>query len=192
MADQAPLYDLVLVISTTVEDDRRAKILSDVEAQISSGGGTIARNDDWHTRPLAYEIRHQSEGEYHLLQLNGPPELLENLSHSLRIDDAVLRFRIIKVVPGTPPPPDVPRRSCPRPASDPSARIGAIGVSGPIGMSGLSGPSERPPRRRSRADPAAAPDNCDETATAWAESVSGLQRFRPFSAEGADCRLTRS
>jgi ribosomal protein S6 len=106
MADQTPLYDLVLVISTAVEDDRRAKILSDVEAQISSGGGTIARNDDWHARPLAYEIRHQSEGEYHLIQLNGPPELLENLSHSLRIDDAVLRFRIIKVLPGTPPAPD--------------------------------------------------------------------------------------
>jgi small subunit ribosomal protein S6 len=106
MADQAPLYDLVLVLSTTVEDDRRAKILSDVEAQISSGGGTIARNDNWRSRPLAYEIRHQSEGEYHLIQLNGPPALLENLSHSLRIDDAVLRFRIIKVLPGTPPPPE--------------------------------------------------------------------------------------
>lgn len=106
MADQAPLYDLMLVLSTAVEDDRRAKILSDLEAQISGGGGTIQRNDDWHSRPLAYEIRHQSEGEYHLIQLNGPPSLLESISHTLRIDDAVLRFRIIKVLPGTPPAPD--------------------------------------------------------------------------------------
>jgi small subunit ribosomal protein S6 len=108
MADQAPLYDLMLVISTTVEEDRRAKILADVEAQISDGGGSIERNDDWHTRPLAYEIRHQSEGEYHLLQFTGPPALIDALSHTLRIDDAVLRFRIIKVLPGTPPPPDTP------------------------------------------------------------------------------------
>jgi small subunit ribosomal protein S6 len=108
MADQAPLYDLMLVLSTAVDDDRRAKILADVEAQISSGGGSIERNDDWHTRPLAYEIRHQSEGEYHLLQFTGPPALIDALSHSLRIDDAVLRFRIIKVLPGTPPPPDTP------------------------------------------------------------------------------------
>jgi small subunit ribosomal protein S6 len=106
MADQAPLYDLMLVISTAVEDERRAKILSDVEGQITTGGGTLQRNDDWRTRPLAYEIRHQREGEYHLLQLNGPPALLEALSHSLRIDDAVLRFRIIKVLPGTPSPPE--------------------------------------------------------------------------------------
>lgn len=106
MPAQHPLYDLMLVLSATAEDDRRAKVLTDVEAQISGGGGTIVRNDDWRTRPLAYEIRHQTEGEYHLLQFTGPTSLLDSVSHSLRINDTVLRFRVIKVVPGTPDPPD--------------------------------------------------------------------------------------
>ncbi|MGI9184492.1 MAG: 30S ribosomal protein S6 [Solirubrobacteraceae bacterium] len=106
MPVQTPLYDLMLVISAKTEDDRRAQILSEVEAQISSGGGTVERNDDWRMRTLAYEIRHQTEGEYHLLQFTGPTMLLESLSHSLRIDDGVLRFRIIKALPGTPAPPD--------------------------------------------------------------------------------------
>ena len=106
MPEQARLYDLMLVLSTTAEDERRAKILSDVEAQITSGGGAIERNDDWHSRPLAYEINHQAEGEYHLFQFTGPTSLLDDVSHNLRIDDAVLRFRIIRVVPGTPPAPD--------------------------------------------------------------------------------------
>ena len=106
MAKPAPLYDLMLVISASADDERRAKILSDVEARITDGGGTMERNDDWRTRPLAYEIRHQTEGEYHLLQFTGPTDLLDALSHSLRIDDSVLRFRIIKVLPGTPPPPE--------------------------------------------------------------------------------------
>jgi small subunit ribosomal protein S6 len=106
MAEQVRLYDLMLVISMIAEDERRAKILSDVESQITGGGGTLERNDDWHNRPLAYEINHQAEGEYHLFQFTGPTSLLETLSHNLRIDDAVLRFRIIRVVPGTPPAPD--------------------------------------------------------------------------------------
>jgi len=106
MPREPRLYDLMLVISTGAEDERRAKIVSDVEGQITGGGGTIQRKDDWHTRPLAFEISHQTEGEYHLLQFTGEPPVLETLSHNLRIDDAVLRFRIIKVVPGTPPPPD--------------------------------------------------------------------------------------
>jgi small subunit ribosomal protein S6 len=96
----------MLVLSTTVEEEERAKIVSDVESQITGGGGVLERNDDWRTRTLAYEIRHQKEGEYHLLQFTGPPALLDSLSHSLRINDSVLRFRIIKVRPGTPPPPD--------------------------------------------------------------------------------------
>ncbi|HTU94578.1 MAG TPA: 30S ribosomal protein S6 [Solirubrobacteraceae bacterium] len=108
MPEQARLYDLMLVLSTTAEDERRAKILADVESQITTGGGNVERNDDWHGRPLAYEINHQTEGEYHLFQFTGPTTLLEGLSHTLRIDDAVLRFRIIRVVPGTPPAPDTP------------------------------------------------------------------------------------
>jgi small subunit ribosomal protein S6 len=96
----------MLVLSTTAEEERRAKVLADVENLISSGGGKVERNDDWHVRALAYEIRHQREGEYHLIQFTGSGELLDNLSHSLRIDDGVLRFRIIKNLPGTPPPPD--------------------------------------------------------------------------------------
>jgi small subunit ribosomal protein S6 len=106
MPEPARLYDLMVVISMTAEDERRAKILADVESQITSGGGAVERKDDWSRRPLAYEINHQAEGEYHLFQFTGPTTLLETLSHNLRIDDAVLRFRIIRVLPGTPPPPD--------------------------------------------------------------------------------------
>ncbi len=106
MPEQARLYDLMVVLSMTAEDDRRAKVVSDIDSQITGAGGTVERNDDWHTRPLAYEIDHQAEGEYHLFQFTGPTTLLESLSHSLRIDDAVLRFRIIRVVRGTPPAPD--------------------------------------------------------------------------------------
>lgn len=108
MASHPRLYDLMLVLSVTAEEERRAAILSAVESQITDAGGTIERQDDWHTRPMTFEIRHQAEGEYHLLQFSGPTSLLDTLSHNLRIDDAVLRFRIIKVLPGTPPAPDSP------------------------------------------------------------------------------------
>ena len=106
MASEPIIYDLMLVLTATAEEERRAKVLADVENLISSGGGKVERNDDWHMRPLAYEIRHQREGEYHLIQFTGPTSLLETLQHTLRIDDGVLRFRIIKNLPGTPPPPD--------------------------------------------------------------------------------------
>jgi small subunit ribosomal protein S6 len=126
MPHQATIYDLMLLLATSVEQERRAKIVADAESAISSGGGTLVRNDDWGTRPLAFQIDHKSDAEYHLLQFSGPTALLETLSHSLKIDDGVLRFRIIKVVPGTPPPPEpthipVAHAVAPTPAQDASA-----------------------------------------------------------------------
>jgi small subunit ribosomal protein S6 len=102
MAKEAPLYDLVLMLSPDAEESTRTKILGDVETAITQAGGSIERNDDWGRRPMAYEIRHQPEAEYHLLQFHAPGSLIEDLSHTLRITDGVVRHRVIKVRRGTP------------------------------------------------------------------------------------------
>lgn len=108
MPDYSTLYDLTLLLSTTAPEEQRAKILSDVEGMITRAEGQVERRDEWGRRPLAYRIRHQPEAEYHLLQFTGPPTLIETLSHDLRITDGVVRFRVIKNLPGTPPAPDSP------------------------------------------------------------------------------------
>jgi small subunit ribosomal protein S6 len=112
MAEQSTLYDLVLLLSSDAPSEQRERVLSMVQSTIQGAGGSIERDDDWGRRPMAYEIRHQPDAEYHLLQLHAPGSLIEELSHTLRITDGVLRFRIIKVRRGTPeakstPPPVV-------------------------------------------------------------------------------------
>jgi small subunit ribosomal protein S6 len=106
MAVQSPLYDLMLLLSTSADEEQRTKILSDVETKITAAEGQIERRDDWGQRPMAYRIRHQPEADYHLLQFTAPPTLIETLSHDLRITDGVVRFRVIKNLPGTPPAPE--------------------------------------------------------------------------------------
>jgi small subunit ribosomal protein S6 len=121
MAESTPLYDLTLLLSVEIDDDRRAKIVSDVELAITSAGGSVERHDSWGRRPMAYRITHQTDAEYHLLQFHGPVSLLESLSHTLRIDDGVLRFRVVKVLPGTPAAPDSPPPIASAPPSVPVA-----------------------------------------------------------------------
>lgn len=108
MAAEPPLYDLVLLLSTSAPEEQRTKILTDVESMITGATGSIERQDDWGQRPLAYRIAHQPDADYHLLQFKAPPTLIETLSHDLRITDGVVRFRVIKNLPGTPPAPDSP------------------------------------------------------------------------------------
>jgi small subunit ribosomal protein S6 len=110
-----PLYDLVLLLDTTAEDARRSEILKTVEAAIS-GAGEIANTQDWGPRALSYEIDKKKDAEYHLLQFHATPELLSQLDRTLRITDEVVRFRIIKLAPGTPAPPE--QRAEPRPGAE--------------------------------------------------------------------------
>jgi small subunit ribosomal protein S6 len=108
MAAPAPLYDLTLLLDTAAADEQRAKILADVEAMIAARGEVVGQHD-WGTRALAYEIRHKTDAEYHLIQFHAPPELLAELHRTLRITDGIVRSRIIKLRAGTPAPVDPPR-----------------------------------------------------------------------------------
>jgi small subunit ribosomal protein S6 len=106
MASEPPLYDLTLLLDASIEDERRVTILANVEDAIERGGEIVSRHD-WGVRPTVYEVRKHAEADYHLLQFRGAPELLQQLDHNLKITDGVLRFRIIKLRPGTPAPPDL-------------------------------------------------------------------------------------
>ena len=114
MAADKPLYDLVLLLDTSAEDSRRADILKNVEDAVGKGG-EVVNKQEWGARALAFEIGHKKDAEYHLLQFHGTPELLSQLDRTLRITDEVVRFRIIKLAPGTPPPPE--QRPEPRPGA---------------------------------------------------------------------------
>ena len=98
------LYDLMLLLDSDAPSERRGEILRDVESAIASGG-SLESNHNWGVRRLSYEIDHRNEAEYHLLQFRSSPELLESLRRALKLIDGIVRFRLIKVRPGTPPPP---------------------------------------------------------------------------------------
>lgn len=103
----APTYDLVLLLDNEAEEETRAKILAETSEAIAAKG-ELLRHDVWGTRALTYPIAHKTTAEYHLMQFHTPtPELLRDLDHALRITDGVIRFRVIKLKPGTPAAPDM-------------------------------------------------------------------------------------
>ena len=106
-----PLYDLVLMLDSAAPDEQRQKIRAQAEQIITPAG--IVNTQEWGVRQTSYEIRHKTDAEYHLLQFHGGREVLESLQRTLRIADGVVRFRIIKLKPGTPAPPST--RPEPRP-----------------------------------------------------------------------------
>jgi small subunit ribosomal protein S6 len=163
MSATAPTYDLVMLLDPQAEDDARQRPLADARAAIESEG-ELLRHDDWGDRALTYPIDHRSSAEYHLLQFHvGSPELLRTLDRSLRIADEVLRFRIIKLKPGVPEPPDM------RTTAPPARRTGSEPASRPAEQSepaaDAAGPAaDAPAVPAGQAEPPVTPDDAPEPA----------------------------
>ena len=128
MASGMHIYDLTLLLDPAVEAERREQIVADVADLIDRTGEFIGRHD-WGTRQTTYEVRKHAEADYHLIQFRGPTSLLEQLDHNLKITDGVLRFRIIKLRPGTPEPPDLrPSAMAAAPEPEPELEAAAAAV----------------------------------------------------------------
>src|SRR4029079_5361850 len=106
MASGKHIYNLTLLLAPAIEPERREQIVADVADLIDRTGEFIGRHD-WGARPHTSQVRKRGEAVYHPIQFRGPSSLLEQLDHNLKITDGVLRFRIIKLRPGTPEPPDL-------------------------------------------------------------------------------------
>lgn len=107
-----PLYDLTLILDPEAPEARRTEILDGVRAMLEADGAIVG-DYDWGVRRLAFEIDRHGDGEYHLLQIDATPPLLERLDRTLKITDEVLRFRFIRLrsdSPPTPPRPEAARR----------------------------------------------------------------------------------
>jgi small subunit ribosomal protein S6 len=101
MADK-PNYDLMVLLDPEAPEERRAQLIEQIRGQIQSGDATLKGDADWGMRRLAYEIDHRAEAQYHLFQFEASSDVLSSLDRSLSIEDAVLRFRTIRL-PGEAP-----------------------------------------------------------------------------------------
>jgi small subunit ribosomal protein S6 len=120
------LYDLMLLLDSNAPDERRREIVGNIQSMIE-GSATLVGAHDWGMRRMAYEIDHRSDADYHLFQFETEAgDLLERLDHTLKITDGVLRFRIIRLKPGSPPPPAPRQAGRPRdiaPAEEETATV---------------------------------------------------------------------
>jgi small subunit ribosomal protein S6 len=100
-------YEMVLMLDPESGDDRRAEIAAEVKSKLTTGG-EIAHEADWGLRKMAYEIEKRESADYRFFKFSGGKELLDDLDHSLKITDGVLRFRIFRAEPDSPvmEPPD--------------------------------------------------------------------------------------
>lgn len=90
-------YEVMIILDPTLDDEViRAEIDRAVDL-IRSHGGVPGRVDRWGRRRLAYEIAHQRDGYYVVVEASAEPSVMSALDRSLHLADHVLRHKVIRL-----------------------------------------------------------------------------------------------
>ncbi len=95
-AEQLRDYELVLIISPEVGEERFDTVINNVSQFITGKGGITSDVEQWGRKRLAYPIKHFEEGSYVLTRFKLKPTLSKELEATLQISEEILRHLLIK------------------------------------------------------------------------------------------------
>ena len=90
-------YELVLIVSPEVVEEKFDATIDNVSQFITEKGGTISNVEQWGKRRLAYPIEHFMEGSYVLTRFRLKPALSKELEANLQISEEVLRHLLVNL-----------------------------------------------------------------------------------------------
>ena len=88
------LYELVLVLKPSLSDTDRKKLLETVKGWLKDV--TVAKEEEWGQKPLAYKIKKELAGIYHLMYLESEKGVAVDFEKRLQAHDSILRFLLLR------------------------------------------------------------------------------------------------
>jgi len=89
-------YELMFIVKAADEEVIKAAIEM-VKATIEKIGGAIDKEDEWGKRALAYEVKHQTEGYYVVIDFQAEPAEIKELDRVIKIHEEIIRHIIVKL-----------------------------------------------------------------------------------------------
>ena len=90
-------YELMFIVRPDMADEDLDKLISTLEGQVTSTGGTVKNVERMGKRRLAYTVRRFSDGMYVLLTVEGSGALIHELERRLRVTEPVIKFLTVRV-----------------------------------------------------------------------------------------------
>ena len=91
------LYESVIIGRQDLTPGQFETLLEKFIAVIQSFKGEIKKRENWGIRNLAYKINKNRNGHYMLLNIDGPPEAIQEYERLMRLDEDIIRFLTIKI-----------------------------------------------------------------------------------------------
>jgi len=90
-------YELTVLIHPDRQEADLEKALTAVRDLVTSGGGKVAKEDNWGKKKLAYRVAKQDFATYVLMDVELPAEAPLKISNALNISDDVIRYLLVKI-----------------------------------------------------------------------------------------------
>lgn len=102
-------YEIALVFDSGLDEQGTDKEVEKIKEFISSRGGQVRRVDKWGRRRLAYEIKKKRDGYYLFMSVAlDSPATLPELEHMCKLNESILRFRVLREEPSPQVATDIP------------------------------------------------------------------------------------
>ena len=88
-------YEVVFIVHPD-QSEQVPAMVERYQAMITEKGGNVHRLEDWGRRQLAYPIQKLVKAHYVCMNIECGQDVLDELEHSFRYNDAILRNLIIK------------------------------------------------------------------------------------------------
>ncbi|MEZ5606919.1 MAG: 30S ribosomal protein S6 [Burkholderiaceae bacterium] len=88
-------YEIILLIHPD-QSEQVPAMLERYKGMVTSGGGKIHRVEDWGRRQLAYQINKLSKAHYLCVNIEADQNVMGELEHAFRFNDAVLRHLTVQ------------------------------------------------------------------------------------------------
>ena len=89
-------YEVTVILSAKLDEEARTGAIEKVKSYIARYNGTVGEVEEWGKKRLAYDIQHQSEGFYYLINIEGDSNTPNGIESELRIYEPVLRYLVVK------------------------------------------------------------------------------------------------
>ena len=90
-------YELMFIVRPDLADEDVDKVVSTIEAQVTSAGGTLKNVERMGKRRLAYLVRNFPDGLYILFTIEGPGSAISEVERRLRVTEPVIKFITVRV-----------------------------------------------------------------------------------------------
>ena len=85
-------YEVMVIVRPDLSEEDIDKLISTLESNVTTAGGTVKSAEKMGKRRLAYVVRKFHDGFYILLTLEGSGELVKEIERRLRVTEQVIKF----------------------------------------------------------------------------------------------------